>query len=588
MKPRACIVVSSDMTVRAFLVPQLRAMQEQYELTVMANTRHRELLWSLGVTGALERVAIERQIHPARDLVALAQLVRLMRRGRFDLVHSFTPKAGLLGMCAAAIARVPIRVHTFTGQVWATRRGLARRMLKAMDRMIAGCASYTLADSPSQRDFLVREHVVRGSKISVLGSGSVSGVDPERFRPADGARQAFRQRLGIPDSDVVLLFAGRLHRDKGVLDLARAFAALAAEQENVHLLCVGSDEHNLRTTIAAHCEPHSRRVHFEDFMEAPEHAMAAADVLCLPSYREGFGSVIIEAAAARVPAVASRIYGIIDAVVEERTGLLHKPGDVGELLAQLRRLASAPELRATLGRNARERVCREFAQNTITTALLNLYARLLSAPRDRYRLVWKRVLDVVVAFVAGAALLPIAVLIGIMVRVFLGSPVIFRQRRPGLNGAPFEMIKFRSMLDGYDGHGRRLPDSARLTPFGRFLRATSLDELPELWNVLKGDMSLVGPRPLLIEYLPRYTPAQARRHEVRPGITGLAQVHGRNDLPWAQRFELDVKYVDGCSIALDIQIVAATIVQVISRRGISQSGQATAEEFMGTPGEVVR
>ncbi len=168
------------------------------------------------------------------------------------------------------------------------------------------------------------------------------------------------------------------------------------------------------------------------------------------------------------------------------------------------------------------------------------------------------------------------------VRRKLGSPIFFRQTRPGLNGKPFNMIKFRSMTDAIDPHGALLPDSQRLTSFGRFLRASSLDELPELWNVLKGEMSLVGPRPLLMEYLPLYTPEQARRHEVRPGITGWAQVNGRNSICWADKFALDVWYVDHRSLWLDVRILWLTVRKVLVRDGISAEGEATMPKFTGS------
>ncbi len=180
-----------------------------------------------------------------------------------------------------------------------------------------------------------------------------------------------------------------------------------------------------------------------------------------------------------------------------------------------------------------------------------------------------------------ALLSPLLLAIAGSVRVAIGSPVLFRQQRPGLGGRPFTILKLRTMTDERDGQGNLLPDAQRLPAFGRFLRSTSLDELPALWNVLKGDMSLVGPRPLLMQYLDRYTPEQARRHEVRPGITGWAQVNGRNALSWEEKFALDVWYVDHVSLALDLRIIGATIGKIVKREGISQPGQATMEEFRG-------
>jgi lipopolysaccharide/colanic/teichoic acid biosynthesis glycosyltransferase len=194
----------------------------------------------------------------------------------------------------------------------------------------------------------------------------------------------------------------------------------------------------------------------------------------------------------------------------------------------------------------------------------------------------KRCLDILLTVLALVLLGPLLVLIAILIRVKLGSPVIFRQQRPGLHGKPFIIYKFRTMTDARDAQGNPLPDGDRLTPFGRFLRSTSLDELPELINVLHGDMSWVGPRPLLMRYLERYTPEQARRHEMKPGITGWAQINGRNAISWEDRFALDVWYVDNASLGLDLKIIAATVWAVLRRENINQPGQATIEEFMGS------
>ena len=191
----------------------------------------------------------------------------------------------------------------------------------------------------------------------------------------------------------------------------------------------------------------------------------------------------------------------------------------------------------------------------------------------------KRLFDICLSLAALVVLSPLLLIVMWQVRRNMGSPVLFRQRRPGLHGKPFEMLKFRTMRDAVDANGQPLPDAERLTPFGQFLRSTSLDELPELWNVLKGDLSLVGPRPLLMEYLPHYDAQQRRRHEVRPGITGWAQVQGRNTVAWSERFKLDVWYVDNQSFALDMKIIAMTIKTVLSREGIHAEGEATMPKF---------
>jgi lipopolysaccharide/colanic/teichoic acid biosynthesis glycosyltransferase len=198
-----------------------------------------------------------------------------------------------------------------------------------------------------------------------------------------------------------------------------------------------------------------------------------------------------------------------------------------------------------------------------------------------YRRFGKRLFDLTVAVASLWLLWPVLLMIAVLVRLFLGRPVLFRQARPGRGGRLFTILKFRSMLNSIDDSGRPLADSERLTRLGRRLRSTSLDELPELINVLKGEMSLVGPRPLLVQYLDRYTPGQMRRHDVRPGITGLAQISGRNALTWEEKFSLDLQYVRAYNLPLDLRIIVQTVLKIVQREGISQPGHPTAEEFWG-------
>lgn len=194
----------------------------------------------------------------------------------------------------------------------------------------------------------------------------------------------------------------------------------------------------------------------------------------------------------------------------------------------------------------------------------------------------KRLLDIVIASTALVLLSPLYVFVAYKVKKNLGSPVLFRQVRPGLHGKPFEMIKFRTMKDAIDEQGNPLPDSERLTPFGKMLRSTSLDEMPELWNVIKGDMSIVGPRPLLMEYLPLYNKEQAKRHDVRPGMTGHAQVNGRNAISWEEKFKLDTWYVENRSLWLDFKIMLKTVKKVIAKDDINEAGEATMTKFTGS------
>lgn len=320
-------------------------------------------------------IRICRPISPFSDLSAFIRLYFLFRRERYVAATSVTPKAGMLTMLAARVAKVPVRIHVFTGQVWVTRTGWKRQLLKGADRLIAHFATHVLVDSPSQRNFIVGEGIVEEEKTRVLGEGSICGVDGERFRPDSSRRTDVRRALGIPEETIVFLFIGRLNRDKGIIDLVDAFASLGLE--NAWLLIVGPDEGGLRAEAEHRLGVALARTRFVGYTDRPEEFMAAADVFCLPSYREGFGMVIIEAAAAGIPAIGARIYGITDAIEENVTGLLHRPGDVAELADLMALLAGDAESRRTLGEAARGRALRLFSREAVTKAWLDFYRQLL-------------------------------------------------------------------------------------------------------------------------------------------------------------------------------------------------------------------
>ena len=373
---RVALVVTSTLVVRWFLLDHIRTLARSFAVTLIVNNDAPELAALLPCR--ILSLRLERDIAPLADLRALTWLWRHFRAERYQLVHTLTPKAGLLGMLAARLAGVPCRLHTFTGQVWATRRGPMRTLLKTADRVISASATHLLADSFSQRDFLVAQGIVDPAKANVLGQGSVSGVDATRFRPDATKRGQLRAELAIPDAATVFLYLGRLKRDKGVLDLARAFALCSDDTSQSRLLLVGPDEDGLLPEVERICSACRSHLHVAGYSGEPERYLAASDVLCLPSYREGFGLVIIEAAAAGLPAIGSRIYGITDAIVEAETGLLFEAGDVRQLAQSLRTLAGDANLRRRMGQSARERALRDFAQAQLTAALLAHYRQILA------------------------------------------------------------------------------------------------------------------------------------------------------------------------------------------------------------------
>jgi lipopolysaccharide/colanic/teichoic acid biosynthesis glycosyltransferase len=509
-------------------------------------------------------------------------------------------------MVAAWLARVPLRFHTFTGQVWYVRRGFTRLVLKWSDVLIAKLATDVLADSASQLSFLRRERVLRSDQGGVLGPGSVGGIDLARFRPDAIARVGLRESLRVRPGDLLVLFAGRINRDKGVLDLARAFGKAAQQCEQLRLVVVGTDEEGLGEDIKRAAGLASPRVTVLPGTDVIEGYMAAADVFCLPSHREGFGSVLVEAAACGVPAIASRIYGITDAVEDSVTGKLIRAGDVEALSEAMVWACEHRETVERLGIAAMDRARSQFDAAILEVELERFYggeldkrasSRGRAGDRQQHKAVegsglgpsdllrgtdtgestghrgchCTRMADSSLALIGLLILLPLLVVIALLIVARMGRPVFFLQERIGLYGRAFRIIKFRTMTRDAEQHTKGqwiAASNPYVTPLGRFLRKTSLDELPELLNVLKGDMSLVGPRPALPEQVVAYDVFQRRRLKVRPGITGWAQVNGRNSISWTERIKLDVWYVDHWTPWLDVRILFRTVGQVLRHQGV--------------------
>lgn len=372
---KLCFVATIPAVMHSFMRGHLGAAAEKWSVNVITNPEDAELL--NGLNARFIPLAIQRKVSLWRDAQVLIQLIMLFRREKFDLVHSIMPKAGLLAMLAGWIAGVPNRMHTFTGQVWANKRGWKREALKSFDKLIVAFATHILVDSPSQRDFLVSEGVLQAGKGIVIGHGSICGVSPHQFHPDAQVGAAVRAELGIGTGQIVILFLGRLNRDKGMLDLAAAFADIAARHTNVVLLLVGAEEDVPFARVQEICGMYSERLRRVSFTPTPERYMAAANIFCLPSYREGFGQVIIEAAACGVPTIASRIYGISDAIEEGKTGLQFSAGDVVGLTKNLITLIEDSTLTRIMGEAARLRALELFASEKITRELIELYEKVL-------------------------------------------------------------------------------------------------------------------------------------------------------------------------------------------------------------------
>lgn len=378
MKRSICFIANVEFSVKAFLVDHFRAMLPIYDITVVTNTYNVDFLKKAGLEINVIPVLLERRICLDRDISALFTLYRLFKNRRFDAIHSITPKSGLLSMIAGFMARVPVRIHTFTGQVWATRRGTKRAILKMADQITSLCATHVLVDSHSQREFLIREKVVSRSLSYVIANGSMCGVDIERFAPYPAARWETRKIHNIPDNDFVFLFLGRLTYDKGLIDLARAFNDLCKTYPDIHLVIVGPDEEKMKPEVFSICSLYENKVHSIEYTERPESYMAASDVLCLPSYREGFGSVVIEAASAGIPSIGTRIYGLTDAIEDGRTGFLYEPGDIAELRKRMSDFVENRDLLKEMAIKARSRAINDFSKGLVVAGMLEFYAKFWS------------------------------------------------------------------------------------------------------------------------------------------------------------------------------------------------------------------
>lgn len=376
---RICLVATVPMPLTVFMGPHIRALGQHYDITIVTNggadfDSMSSLSPLLGEGVSYLNLQIAREISVFADLLALIGLWRLFRREKFHVVHSITPKAGLLTMIAGLLAGVPVRIHWFTGQVWATRKGSGRWLLKALDRLLVACSTNLLADSPSQSKFLIQEGVIRSVQVTVLGQGSVCGVDTNRFQPNPVSRSKIREKLGIINTAVVALYLGRLKSDKGIPELASAFFLAAQQRADLHLLLAGPDEEGMQALVAHNLSTVADRIHFVGLTKEPETFMAAADFFVLPSHREGFGASVIEAAACGIPTIGSRIYGLTDAIIDGETGLLVPVGDIAGFADAMIKLAMDRDFRLTLGEQALARVKRDFRQEALTDALLNYYA----------------------------------------------------------------------------------------------------------------------------------------------------------------------------------------------------------------------
>ncbi|MGB0868604.1 MAG: glycosyltransferase family 4 protein [Flavobacteriales bacterium] len=371
MKKSICFIVSSPFTVKSFLVNHIKALSEFYDVSVIANFENidHDLLKDLPLS-ELKHIPISRSINVLKDFKTLMELVKYLKRKNFNAIHTVTPKAGLIGTTAGRLAKIKLRTHIFTGQVWHTKQGVFKVLLKFIDKIIVSNSTDILVDGESQRKFLIKNNIVKESNSSVLGRGSISGVDTKRFIPNELIKVELKSELNFDAKDIVLMFLGRLNTDKGIVELVDAFQKM--NRPHVKLLFVGSDEENIEMKIKSKYSD-TTSIKFYGPTPSPEKLLQVCDIFCLPSHREGFGTSIIEASLLEKPILCSDTYGLMETILDNQTGLRHKVNDVDSIISKMKLLVNNPELRRKLGVNGREYVLNNFRAEQITEEWLNYY-----------------------------------------------------------------------------------------------------------------------------------------------------------------------------------------------------------------------
>jgi len=572
-KKKLAIISATPLTLQCFLTAHISLLRNKVEISLIFNNDLDRDIAPLEIPVKKIHAPIERKISLLRDFYALICLINILKKEKYDMVITVAPKAGLLGISAGYFSCTPIRLHIFQGEIWASATGFYRSILRLMDKITSSLSTNILAVSASEKQFLIKEKVSTSQKITVLGNGSIAGVDINRFFPDEVQRTETRTKIGIPSTATVIIFVGRMVVDKGITELFQAFSIAKGHLPNLYLLLVGSDEGNILEEKIFEYSHIKNFVKICKFTPNVERYLNASDFLCLPSYREGFPISILESAAVGIPAIGSDIYGISDAILDQETGLLVPPNNSQLLSEAIIRLALNKSLRNTLGSAAAARVREKFKEKEVVNRYASHILTILNNKPNNYLNGFvKRAIDFLLSVCALITLsLPMLMIYVIVCCCSEGGGIYF-SKRLGRNNKPFYMAKFRTMKIGTPivGSDKLTNPEIYFTPFGRILRKTSLDELPQLWNILKGDMSIIGPRPALFN---QDKLIELRNisglHILRPGLTGWAQINGRDLISDETKVQLDKEYMSYSSLFFDLKILLKTILYVFKGKGVT-------------------
>lgn len=376
MKKKVCLVAATPLTFHLFMKPHLNKLSEWAEVTIVYNQNYHEDVQPIKGVYKIKNIEIARKISIHNDLFSFIKIVLFFKREKFDAVITLVPKAGLLGSLAGRLCGVKTRIHIFQGEVWFSKTGIIRNILKTADKVVSAMSSHSLSVSESQRQFLIEQKICSHDKLSILGHGSISGVDAEKFSPDGECRSKIRKRFNISNDTCLILFVGRIVKDKGLVELVEVFNDLCSKHTDVTLMLIGPDDEGLASELQniVKIENQSRFIHM-GLSKSPEKFMSAADIFCMPSYREGFGVAALEASSCALPVVGTQIHGLSDAVINDKTGILVPVANHFELGNALSKLIQNPKLRERYGRAGRKRTIKEFRRQKVIESYSNFFRR---------------------------------------------------------------------------------------------------------------------------------------------------------------------------------------------------------------------
>lgn len=586
----------TDSNLFRFRLPIMLALKEQGHdvIALIPKGEDFDKFPKLGIE-ALEYHIKRSSLNPFSALSSIQEIAHILKTIHPDIVHTFMLKPNIYGAFAAKIAGIPYVINSLTGLGSFyiqnnTKAKIFRFIIESLNRVSFKIAKKVLFQNQDDLDLFVQKRLLDANKTALIKG---SGIDTQTFLPyTQKEKEALHTKLldsidsTISKDSTIILMIARAILHKGVKEYYQAAQLLKAKYPNFVFLYVGGvDLGNIAPIDETFLKSSNAVIYLGERKDIRE-LIGICDVFVLPSFREGIPRTLLEAGSMAKPIITTNAVGCREVVENGVNGFLVEVGNVESLKENLEKLCIDKPLQERFGRASREKICKEFSIESIIKQYLELYQEVLNAPKTSDSILYQSFIKPIFDFSFSALLIllfaPILIIVALLIHLKLGSPIFFTQERPGKNGKIFKIYKFRTMSNARDANGELLPDSERLKGFGKFVRKSSLDELPQLFNVLKGEMSFIGPRPLLVEYLPLYSKTQARRHEVKPGITGWAQVNGRNAISWEEKFKLDVWYVENLSFWLDCKIFLMTFYKVLKRKDISSQTNVTMEKFTGS------